>query len=83
MNLDQTLIALCEKHDLTSVSLHASRGTYRNDFYCFAHWAGQGCAAHERGASITEALTKTIAAANEARVQQVEVPALELDEVPA
>ncbi len=79
MTLDQTLIALLEKHDLTSVSLHAQRGTYKNHFYCFAHWTAGGCETAS-GPTITEALANTIAKANEARVQPVDVPALELGE---
>ena len=90
MNFDQTLIALCEKHDFTAISVHVSRSEGRpNGFYAYsnAFWTALGGSAsacsYGHGDNAAEAIKAAIASAYEMRAPRVEVPALELDEVPA
>ena len=81
MNIDETLRALCAKHDLTAISLH-----FRHDGrpYANAHWENSGgtCAGRD-GATVAEAVANTIREANELRAVAPEVPTLELGEIVA
>lgn len=75
--LDETLRALCEKHDLTAISLH-----FRHDGrpYVSVHHGDSGCEL-KWGETAEEAIAAAITAANEARAIVPDVPALEIGEV--
>lgn len=86
MNIDQALIALCRKHDLSALSLGVSGSDTRvGGFYfsAYAHAPGPeglhtyGAQAIEATAS--EAIAHAIQQVNEARACVVEVPAMELE----
>lgn len=84
MNFDQTLIALCEKHDLNTISVNVSRSAHHDSgFYAYAnaHWENSGnrCSSGH-GDNAVEAIANAIIDANVKRAASVEVPTLELDE---
>lgn len=86
MNIDQALIALCEKHDVFSldVGVTTSPVTGRRWFTAYAHYTGaakQGVGAVKQGTGPTasEAIAHAIQQVNEARACVVEVPAMELE----
>jgi len=86
MNIDQALIALCEKHDLTSLNIQLTQSVSRPSgfaFTTFAHWeqGGEYHCAHSIEASSAEAIAPAIQQVNEARACVVDVPAMELGEV--
>ena len=83
MNIDQALIALCEKHDLTALSVGVT--TPSDDrapwFTTYAHYTlngKRGCASGSEPTA-TEAIAHAIQQVNEARACVVDVPAMELD----
>lgn len=79
MNIDQALIALCEKHDLNalSVGLTISPNTGRRWFTAYAHYTV--AATQGTGATASEAIAHAIQQVNEARACVVDVPAMELE----
>jgi len=84
MNIDQALIALCEKHDLHSLQISVMGSDSRSSGYCFtafAHWfqnSFQYCR-HSMEATASEAIAHAIQQVNEARACVVDVPAMELE----
>jgi|GEM_PF-6222181 len=86
MNIDQALIALCEKHDLTCLQIQAFKSSRRASGYAFtanAHYDANGkgecqCAIE---ATASEAIAHAIQQVNEARACVVDVPEMELGEV--
>lgn len=87
MNIDQAIIALLEKHDLETISVNVSRSAHHeNGFYAYAnaHWKNSGgfCASGH-GDNAVQAIAKAITEANVKRTAIVDVPALEIEQVPA
>lgn len=86
MNIDQALIALCEKHDLTALKIGPSRSPRRANGYVFVAYANyehNGVSTATQGIQPTasEAIAHAIQQVNEARACVVDVPAMELGEV--
>lgn len=79
MNIVDTLTALCEKHDLTSISF--SVGTIGYRAHAYVHWAQNHACASGNGATIEEAIGNAIVEANVKRTAMPEVPELVLGEV--
>lgn len=81
MNIDQALIALCEKHDLLSISVGTSSSptTGRRWFTAYAHY--DEAAKQGTGPTSSEAIAHAIQQVNEARACVVDVPEMELGEV--
>lgn len=79
MNIVETLTALCEKHDLTSISFSVSTIGFRA--YAYVHWAQNHACASGSGETIEEAIGNAIAEANIKRAVRPEVQALVLGEV--
>lgn len=83
MNIDQALIALCRKHDLTALTVGPSISPMTGcaHFTAFAHFVDgnhpTARMAHE--ATATEAIAHAIQQVNEARACVVDVPAMELE----
>lgn len=86
MNIDQALIALCEKHDLVSLTISAiATSTRENGFMqCadaqFMRGGARVCCSSTDDL-ISEAIAHAIQQVNEARACVVDVPAMELGEV--
>lgn len=83
MNIDQALISLCRKHDLTALSVGVT--TPSDDrapwFTTYAHYTlngERGCASGSEPTA-AEAIAHAIQQVNEARACAVDVPAMELD----
>ena len=81
MNIVETIIALCEKHDLTSISFSVSTIGYRA--HAYVHWAQNHSCASGSGETIEEAIGNAIVKANIKRSAMPEVPKLVLAEVAA
>lgn len=83
MNIDQALIALCRKHDLTSLQVGPSISptTGAVMFVCYAHWTQGDHQTAKMGheATAAQAIAHAIQQVNEARTCVVEVPAMELE----
>ncbi len=82
MNIDQALIALCEKHDLVSLDVGVSRiADTAPWFTSYAQWyhSGERLCRHGSMATASEAIAHAIQQVNEARACVVEVPAIEMD----
>jgi len=86
MNIDQALITLCRKHDLSALSLGVSGSDSRpKGFYfsAYAHAPGaEGLhtySAQAIEATASEAIAHAIQQVNEARACVVDVPAMELE----
>jgi hypothetical protein len=85
MNIDQALIALCEKHDLSALSYgvsidHVTGHTWQTSFANWYHH-GVNTARMGRGATPQDAIAHAIQQVNEARACVVDVPEMELGEV--
>ncbi len=84
MNIDQALIALCRKHDLTALSVGVSMPADSAPWFTtYAHYLMNGdrrCGGAS-SATATEAIAHAIQQVNEARACVVEVPDMELGEV--
>lgn len=84
MNIDQALIALCRKHDLTAITIQTLASKHRPLGYVFnatAHFEADGeleCKGALE-ATAAEAIAHAIQQVNEARACVVEVPAMELE----
>lgn len=85
MNIDQALIALCRKHDLTRVEVSGCIPEWDGGGQFFAasgFWRDSGgnlnCR-HANGPTASEAIAHAIQQVNEARACVVEVPAMELE----
>lgn len=79
MNIVDTLTALCEKHDLTSISF--SVGTIGYRAHAYVHWAQNHACASGNGTTIEEAIGNAIVEANVKRTAIPEVPELVMGEV--
>lgn len=83
MNIDQALIELCRRHDLTAISCCVSMQVVlpENRFTAYVHWAldGERKCHDGHGATAAEAIADAIQKVNEARACVVEVPAMELE----
>jgi len=79
MNIDQALIALCEKHDLRALNIGISfkNETGRRWFTSYAHF--DEAAKQGSGPTASEAIAHAIQQVNEARACVVDVPAMELE----
>lgn len=88
MNIDQALIALCQKHGLASLSITAIAAPWHESGFFVtagAQWE-EGNVRHCRSSNegtATEAIAHAIQQVNEARACVVEVPAMEIDGVAA
>lgn len=85
MNIDQALIELCRKHELTALSIGTTVHLDKPHFSAFAHAATPesfyGYGGNGIEATATEAIAHAIQQVNEARACVVEVPDMELGEV--
>lgn len=84
MNIDQALIALCRKHDLTGLHVGptiAPSGKVR--FVAYAYWnhITSEAARIGMGTTTNDAIAHAIQQVNEARACVVDVPDMELGEV--
>lgn len=83
MNIDQALIELCRKHDLTAISLGTTVHLSKPHFTAYAHAASAESVYGYSGSEIADtavvAITHAIQRVNEARACVVEVPAIEMD----
>ena len=79
MNIVDTLTALCEKHDLTSISF--SVGTIGYRAHAYVHWSENHACASGNGETIEEAIGNAIVEANVKRTAIPEVPELVMGEV--
>lgn len=79
MNIVDTLTALCEKHDLTSITF--SVGTIGYRAHAYVHWAQNRACASASGETAEEAIANAITEANIKRAETPEVQALVLGEV--
>jgi len=84
VNIDQALIALCRKHDLTSLSVQAQISHQRASgfaFTTFAHCAmrGEDICRFATEATASEAIAHAIQQVNEVRACVVDVPDMELE----
>lgn len=83
MNIDQALIELCCKHNLTAISLGATVHLSKPHFTAYAHAASAesvyGYSGSEIADTASEAIAHAIQQVNEARACVVEVPAMELE----
>lgn len=79
MNIDQTLIALCHKHELTALNVGPSISpmTMEAHFTAYAHY--EKAAKQGVGPTSAEAIAHAIQQVNEARACVVDVPAMELE----
>lgn len=78
-SLAEALRALCDKHDLTSISINVDSKPDRR-LTAYVHWGKDKCV-HAWGVTAEEAIANTINAANEARNVAADVPDLSLGEV--
>lgn len=84
MNIDQALIALCETHGLSSLTVSAIVAPWHESGFFIsagAQWEEGGalnCRSSNEGTA-SEAIAHAIQQVNEARAARVEVPAMELE----
>ncbi|MFN3424863.1 MAG: hypothetical protein ACK40C_09190 [Novosphingobium meiothermophilum] len=86
MNIDEALIDLCKKHDLTALSVGVSSSFSRPKRFflsAYAHAAGPEGLHTYGGSSISgtasEAIAHAIQQVNEVRARVVDVPDMELE----
>lgn len=83
MKLTDYFNALCDLHELTSISVDHSRHGGVHSYHAYAHWKGDpdGRCASAYGDTPEEAMAKAVAEANALRGRGVVVPdTLEVDQ---
>lgn len=75
----ERMLALCEKHNLTSLSISVGTVGYRA--HCYVHWDNDHACASGSGETVEEAIANAIIEAAIKRSVKPDVPSLGLDEV--
>lgn len=83
MTLDEQLRALCEEHDLASLSIDTMRGHGRTWHHIGVQWlddqsdTGRSIATSDHGVSVREGIAQAIERMNAKRAKPADVPELE------
>lgn len=73
--IEKVLADICNKHDLTSISLSFQNGAHEGyEFHSYAHWNGNGSCASGYGTNASEALSSALKKAEVSRSPSIFVP---------